>query len=180
MQILEEGEGFKDHFEYSYDPPPASSFSRAKGHDPRTATFPDTGLEAKSVFTHAPLPSRDETNTLCGRSDLDPASQWKRVPSYGEPNASLDRGNPCYCENLEQLLHQQQQMIQDFNRKRSSQRRSRLSKDSRYQNLTLASLTEIHSITGILLARLRTASQETRRMRASASRICCCSVAVFR
>ena len=34
VQILEEGEGFTEHFEYSYDPPPEASVSRAKGHDP--------------------------------------------------------------------------------------------------------------------------------------------------
>ena len=111
VQILEEGEGFKDHFEYSHDPPPASGVSRGKGHNPQTATFADTGLEAKSAFSHAPLPSRVETNTLRTRSDLDPVSQWKREPAYGEPNASLDRANPYYWENLKQLLHQQQQMI---------------------------------------------------------------------
>ena len=74
VQILEEGEGFKNHLEYSYGPPPPSGVSRAKGHDPRTATFPDTGFEAKSAFTHAPLPSRVETNTLRAHSDLDPVS----------------------------------------------------------------------------------------------------------
>ena len=79
-------------------------------HEPRATThelllFPNTGFEAKSAVTHAPLPSRVETNTLRARSALDPVSQWKLEPAYGELNASLDRGN------LEQLLHQQQQMI---------------------------------------------------------------------
>ena len=111
VQILVEGEGFKDHFEYSYGPPPPSGVSRAKGHDPRTATFTDTGFEARSAFTDAPLPSRVEANTLRARFDLDPVSQWKREPAYDEPTASLDRGNPYYGENLEQLLNQQQQMI---------------------------------------------------------------------
>ena len=111
VQILEEGEGYKDHFAYSFDPPPTSDVPRAKGDDPRTVNFLDTGFTAKSALTHAPLPSRLETNTLHVRSDLDPVSQWKCKPAYGEPKASLDRGNPPYHENLEQLLHQQQQMI---------------------------------------------------------------------
>ena len=111
VQILEEGEGYKDHFAYSFNPPPTSGVPRATGDDPRTATFPDTGFKAKSALTHAPLPSRVETNTLHAHSDLDPVSQWQREPAYDEPNASLDRGNQYYRENLEQLLHQQQQMI---------------------------------------------------------------------
>ena len=78
MQILEEGEGYKDHFAYSLDPPQTSGVPRAKGDDPRTATFPDTGFEAKSALTHTPFPSRVETNTLRARSDLDSVSQGKR------------------------------------------------------------------------------------------------------
>ena len=100
VQILEEGEGYKDHFAYSLDPPQTSGVPRAKGDDPRTATFPDTGFEAKSALTHTPFPSRVETNTLRARSDLDSVSQGKREPAYGEPNASLDRVNPYYRESL--------------------------------------------------------------------------------
>ena len=111
VQILEEGEGFTEHFEYSYGPPPEASVSRAKGRDPRTAVFTETEFDVGSARAHAPLPSSVETNTLRARSDLDPVSQPKHKPTYGEPDASLDRGNPHYCENLEQLLHQQQQMI---------------------------------------------------------------------
>ena len=74
--------------------------------------FPETDFDVGSAFTHAPLPSSVETNTLRARSDLaDPVSQPKHKPTYGEPDGSLDRGNPHYCENLGQLFHQQQQMI---------------------------------------------------------------------
>ena len=91
-------------------------------NDPYTLHVPRTRSDLSSN-------ARDETYTLHARSDPDPVcrsdndtlrtrhrfdyttNEWNREPIRSELDVGSDRGHPRYYGNLEQLLHQQQQMI---------------------------------------------------------------------
>ena len=62
VQILEEGEGYKDHFAYSFDPPPTSVF-----HEPRVTTrellLSRTPVLRRSLHLHTRLCHRETRRT---------------------------------------------------------------------------------------------------------------------